>query len=188
MKIALKVISGVLAAFILIVLLTLVITLDNGDSSHMTMSESVDYKIINQTVVNGVATVELQNDGKISTFENWINHFSFFALGVLEDFITIDSIQEIRIFETSSFLAEDVKENEQIKNVSFTEEMIFDLTLTKEKAAELDYKNMETIAFTEPYKLFNQAETYLIHADMFQNEISLEKQEGFISNFEKITQ
>ena len=185
MKKALKMIGGVVAAFILIVLLTLVIKLDNGDTSHITMSESVNYKIVNQTVTDGVATVELQNDGNIATFEDWMGHFYFFAMGVLEDFVTLDSIQEIRIFEKSTFLAEDVKENEHIKDVSLTEEMIFDLTITKEKAEQLDYKQMDSSILTTPYKLFNQADVYSIHPDMFQNELSSEIQEGFVNGFEK---
>jgi len=184
-KIALKMIGGVVAAFILIALLTLVIQLDNGDTSHVTLSESVHYKLIDQTVIDGFVTVELQNDGNVATFEDWMDHFYFFAMGVLEDFVTLDSIQEIRIFEKSTFLDEDVKENVHITDVSLTEEMIFDLTITKEKAEQLDYKQMDSSTLTTPYKLFNQADVYSIHPDMFQNELSSEIQEGFVSGFKK---
>ena len=168
-----------ITAFLMVITIFLFLKIYQESTLVTNPTEEVGYQITDQTMENGIITVQLQNNGDVSSFDQWLSQFTYYAMGVLEDFITIDSIKEIRVYETSSFLAEDVEVNASLEEVTLTEETVFDLKITKEKAMQLNYTDMETIATNEPYQLFNQADSYTIHTNMFQTELSTAMKKGF---------
>ena len=135
-----------------------------------------NYKEVDTSKENDMVTVELAKDKNMANVDYWIMGFAQNAVVALEEHFKDEDVQKVRIFENSTFTDKNGKEKEDV---------LFDVTVTRDVAAQWDYDNFKSIAFTEPYQLFNKGETYYIHVGMFMKELSPELRSGFESSFEK---
>lgn len=149
---------------------------DSEETAKETKQALEDYKEVKTTVTDGFTSVEIAKDKNMAKFDYWLMGFSKNAVSVLEEEFKNEKTQKVRIYEKSIFLDENGKESEDV---------LFDVTITREAAEQLEYDNFKSLVSTEPYRLFNKGEQYYIHVGMFMKEISPELRSGFESSFEK---
>ena len=81
-----------ITAFLMVIAVFLFLKMYQESTPVTNPIEEMSYQIMDQTMENGIITVQLQNNGDVSSFDQWLSQFTYYAMGVLEDFITIDSI------------------------------------------------------------------------------------------------